>query len=57
MSTKPAPEPKPNPEAESEEKKDELPEAELEKVAGGTVSNIMKSQQDTATNAIRNIRG
>ena len=36
--------------------KESLSDAELDQVAGGAVSNVLKSQQDAAKSAISNVR-
>ncbi|HVO00601.1 MAG TPA: hypothetical protein VMT54_00280 [Candidatus Cybelea sp.] len=43
--------------ASAENKKEgTIPEAALDEVSGGTVSNVMKTKHDTVKNSISNVR-
>jgi hypothetical protein len=43
------------PEVDADQVQEELSTQELDKAAGGTVSNIMKTKHDTAKNTISNV--
>lgn len=44
------------PEVDADQLQEELSTQELDKAAGGAVSNIMKTKHDTVKNSISNIR-